>query len=295
MMLNARISSLERVGDSSYGVIGLSEEASGLMGMPLAEYNKTLCSSEEAAWSLVLSGGYAIVDSTFAYGLVGVDGLGQSDGTITISSDAGSVDAVIVGVMDQRLLPAVMISLSDAQAVSGLSGPNMYVVDFADGLDAGEQSGLLEASLVSEGATVMDLSEEAARALRALNDAALSLRIMTRASAALGVLGAGALCLRTVSDRSADLSSLRRIGVTARGVRSMLLLETAVPAAAGLAAGIAAGVTLSRGIWAMFLRDMGLAWSYDAVDVLTTNAITFALVLIVLCALFRSAPGPAQR
>ena len=131
---------LTAFGDTfDYAVYGLNKEALSMIDMPLSEFDQEMFSSPSEVWEQVLRGNdLAIIDSNLRYDLTisGQDDSGIRLGDVLCihNAEGQSANVTVVGVTEQRLIGGVFVGPRLLTDFLGLSGPTLYLIDYAPGL-----------------------------------------------------------------------------------------------------------------------------------------------------------------
>jgi hypothetical protein len=280
-----------------YSIYGLDRNALSLIDMPLSEFDQGRFSSPSEVWDQVLRGSdLAIIDSNLRYDLVisgqeDASGIRLGDVLCIHNAEGRSANVTVVGVTEQRLIGGVFVGPRLLTDLLGLSGPTLYLIDYAPGLGSIEQDRYLEEDMYSDGVITVNLAGKAKGITDGMADATLAMRLLTLTSVALGTVGAIALSLRTIKDRGTDLVNLRSMGMRRDQIRMSMLTESALIASTGLAIGFMSGAITLFGLWEIFLRPMNIEPQVDWSSIIVVDLVSLAILMGAFFLLFRRASG----
>jgi len=291
---------LTAFGDTfDYAVYGLNKEALSMIDMPLSEFDQEMFSSPSEVWEQVLRGNdLAIIDSNLRYDLTisGQDDSGIRLGDVLCihNAEGQSANVTVVGVTEQRLIGGVFVGPRLLTDFLGLSGPTLYLIDYAPGLSGMEQDRCLEQDMYSDGVITVNLVGKARSITEGMADATLAMRLLTLTGVALGAVGAIALSIRTIRDRQMDLVNLRSMGMQRNQIEMSMLTESALIASIGLVIGFLSGTTTLVGLWELYLRPMNIGPNVDWSSVVAVDVASLAILMGAFYLLFRRAAGHAR-
>ena len=204
--------------------------------------------SEAAVWrALAERPGVAVISTQLA-AVLGVPPSRLGDAVVWLRAQGGgpAVRAVVIGVLGASSPLGDGVFLGEATAAALPAGRQVtYFLRTRDGLTPERAASALNLSFGDRGlrASLVDPELRLSRAVQA--PLSYLLRGFMGLGLVSGVLAVGLLATRAVLERRAQIGMLRAVGMCARNVQLMLLLEGSALALAGATIGVGAGVVLA--------------------------------------------------
>jgi hypothetical protein len=180
--------------------------------------------------------------NTADYSLHLGEGLGQN---YDITADGGRmIRLVIVGLLKISIFQGDLLISEDAfvHHFPEQSGYRFFLIETADGQDAGTVKTTLERALAGFGLSVESAAERLAAFSAVQNAYLLTFQSLGALGLLLGTFGLAAVQMRSVLERRRELALMRATGFRRRTLAGLVTLENAVLLGGGLACGILAAV-----------------------------------------------------
>ena len=201
---------------------------------PLDDWDREMFPSEEEVWEgLMANGSLAVIDgglmsdmNQFAP-IPDTPGLRLGDTFRVIAFDGTISNITVVGVMKQSALGGLFVNADTAYDAFRAQGVNRLLIDYAPGLDAREQSVLLEKDFLYVGMSTISVKSLAEDITSSVDSIFTLFRAFLGMGLIIGIAGLGIITIRAIHERRLEIGMMRAIGFTKRMVVTNFALESA--------------------------------------------------------------------
>lgn len=184
-----------------------------------------------------------------------VIGVARARGVDPVGADLDDLVVLPFETATRRLLniPYVHTLFVQARSISELVGLEREVREILSGRHAG-RSGMLDAFVIQNQATLLRTEREAARAM---NQLVVSVALLALLAGGIGIL---AVMLISVRERTREIGLRRALGAKRRDIQIQFVLESAMLAAGGGLAGVVVGLAVAAAAAMFGPWDLVISW-----------------------------------
>lgn len=270
---------------------------------PLDDWDHERYATEAEVWEGVMNDGtLAIIDG----GLVAdmnqfapipdTPGLVLGDTFQVIAYDGTLSNITVVGIMKQSALGGLFVNLDTVYDDFRALGYNRLLVSYAPGLDAREQSVLLEKDFLSVGLSTISVKSLAEEITSSVNSIFTLFRAFLAMGLVIGIAGLGIITIRAIHERRLEIGMMRAIGFTKRMVVTNFALESAFISLLGIVIGSVLGILVGYQLWVESLQSQDFVFVIDWQPILIVGGLAFLATMLSILPAARGASkvSPAE-
>ena len=197
-------------GSKSSEMIGIDRGFDGILHLPLSDFDTARYRNASDVWSAVSADpSLAVIDGSLE------DEIVHTAGTAPISSAVGQnlsvqddqghrLNLTVAGVSRFNGLSSIFVKQSVVIERFGVTGPTVFLIQVADGLDPQTQSVLLEKALLSYGTYTVVIQSSVDRSLSDINGSLGIFQVQLFVGLGAGISGLVILTARSINERRAE-------------------------------------------------------------------------------------------
>ena len=279
-------------GDSkSCEMVGIYQSFETQFRFPLSDFDTGRFQNPSEVWSAISKdSSLVIIDGSLENEIVHNSGIVAISSAIgqnisVIDHDGHGLNLTIVGVSKFNGLSSIFLRQTLLIDHFGMTGPNLFLIKVADGLDPQVQSDLLEKALISYGTYAAVIQSSVDRSLSDINGSLDIFQVQLSIGLGAGISGLVILTARSIKERKAEAGILRSLGFTRRMLAMNYCIETGLSAFTGVLIGVAMGTFVGYNLWQTVLKGMGFQFYIPWFAILLIGICTLAVVIMTLYAL----------
>ncbi|MCG7844765.1 MAG: FtsX-like permease family protein, partial [Methanomassiliicoccales archaeon] len=223
-------------------------------------------------------------------------GLILGDTFQVIAYDGTLSNITVVGIMKQSALGGLFVNTDTAYGEFKALGVNRLLVSYAPGLDAREQSVLLEKDFLDVGLNTISVKSLAEDITSSVNSIFTLFRAFLAMGLVIGIAGLGIITIRAIHERRLEIGMMRAIGFTKRMVVTNFALESAFISILGILAGSILGILVGYQLWVESLQSQDFIFVIDWQPIVIVGVLAFiaTMLSILPAAMGASKVSPAE-
>jgi len=270
-----------------YQAVGVPADFNQRGDYPLSDWDDEYATEDEVWGALqerddvvIADGRLAIRENEISYGDIPFRELQVGERLLFTGPDGQPREVTVIGVMKQSVLPGVFMGEEQVRQSFQAEGYGLIIVRLAEGLDPGEQTGLLERQYLPHGLVTIDLNALAEEVTRSANSMFGLSRVVLSLGLIIGIAGLGVITVRSIGERKWEIGIMRAIGYRKGMVVANFALESFLISVLGVVIGTVMGIIIGYQLWAVSLRDAyDYIFVFDGWSVLAIDLLALALTL----------------
>jgi putative ABC transport system permease protein len=256
-------------------------------------------STSGEVWNSVKTNESHVVLSGMMFGPMASLGLSVGN-PVTIETVDGPEEFLIVGQLDQLLLPGIFMYKDHATThfdqPGTFIGNTIFLFDVKDGLDVQSVTLDLEKDFRALGMNTINIKAAIETGMEMMNSIFLLFEIFLGLGLIVGIAGLGVITIRSVVERRQEIGVMRAIGFEKRMILGSFIIEILLVATLGIVIGIAIGLTVSYQIFTSMVTEVDVTFSVPWMQLLYIVSITYiaSLVCTIAPAVRASKIPPAE-
>jgi putative ABC transport system permease protein len=267
-------------------MVGIDRRFFEVGSYPLATWDEDNFSSERDVWDGVLNDpSLAIVDGSLGGGVDQTGVMASGDplkvgDRIALVNAAGAVNVTVVGVMKQSVLNGVFMAEPEVRGVLEAQGFGLMLIRLVGGLDAVEQSALLERGFLPNGLQTVAVAELARESTRTIDGMFALGRGYLALGLIIGIIGLGIITMRNIRERRKEIGIMRAVGYRRGMVLAHFMMESGAISMLGILIGTTMGVLVGYQLWIVTLKDSGFSFYLDWWPILLIDVLALVTTLL---------------
>jgi len=270
---------------------------------PLDKWDLSRFASEEEVWEgLLNNGSLAIIDGGMASNMNQFTSFSDNPGLVVgdsfrvIAFDGTITNITVVGVMKQSTLAGLFVNESTAYGSFKAQGLNRLLISYTPGLDAKEQSVLLEKDFLDVGMSTISVKALAEEITSSIDSIFTLFRAFLAMGLIIGIAGLGIITIRSIHERRLEIGMMRAIGFTKRMVVVNFALESAFISLLGIVAGTSLGIVVGYQLWNVALQSQDFVFVIDWQSIIIVGVLAFLATMLSVLPAARGASkvSPAE-